>query len=348
MTFSIQWLYANDLIGSLMIVGVGVISAIIIDIILKLLDGATKFTKTNLDDYIIKALRRPIFLGVTFGAIFIAALKTDVLINYHTGIAKSGTIFAILMITYGLTRLIKTAFQWYGKSGEKSFIVPIDDRYLRVFRKGINILVYAIGIMIVLKKLNIEITPLITSLGIGGLVIALALQETLSNFFAGFTIITENSIKIGDFIELDNGVKGFVDDMSWRVTKIRTLPNNIVLVPNSKLAQVIITDYDSYQKEMSVLVEVGVAYESDLEKVEKITIDVAKKIQKTVNGAVKKHEPFIRYHTFADSNINFSVILRGETFVDQYLLKHEFIKALNKAYRKNKITINYPVRVMKK
>ena len=82
----------------------------------------------------------------------------------------------------------------------------------------------------------------------------------------------------------------------------------------------------------------------DLDKVEKVTIDVAKTIQKTVPGAVKTFEPFIRYHTFGDSNINFSVILRVEKFVDKYLITHEFIKALKARYDKEGIEISWPVR----
>ena len=95
---------------------------------------------------------------------------------------------------------------------------------------------------------------------------------------------------------------------------------------------------------MSVMVQCGVSYGSDLKKVEKVTIDVAGKIQKTVPGAVKTFEPFIRYHTFGDSNINFTVILRVEKFVDRYLVIHEFIKALKESYDKEKIEISWPVR----
>ena len=128
------------------------------------------------------------------------------------------------------------------------------------------------------------------------------------------------------------------------VSRIRTLPNTLVIVPNSKIASTIITNDSLPVPEMSVVIQCGVAYSSDLEKVEKVTVDAAKKTQKIVTGAVKGFEPFIRYHTFGDSNINFSIILRVEKFVDKYLVTHEFIKALKKAYDKEGIEISWPVR----
>ena len=125
---------------------------------------------------------------------------------------------------------------------------------------------------------------------------------------------------------------------------IRELPNNLIVVPNNKVSSAIITNYHLPDPELSVLVEVSVSYSSQLEEVEKLTIKVAKDIQHSTEGAVKEHEPFIRYHTFADSGINFSVILRGSEFTTQYLIKHEFMKALHKAYLENRIEIPVPQR----
>mgnify|MGYP001557992760 FL=1 len=134
--------------------------------------------------------------------------------------------------------------------------------------------------------------------------------------------------------------------IGWRNTHIRTLPNNMVIVPNSKLAQSVLTNYYYHDKEMAVVIQVSVAYGSDLDKVERVTIEVAKQIQKAVPGALESFEPFIRYHTFGDSGIGFSVILRVKEFVDQYIIKHEFVKALHKRYAKEKIEIPFPQRVV--
>jgi small-conductance mechanosensitive channel len=89
------------------------------------------------------------------------------------------------------------------------------------------------------------------------------------------------------------------------------LPNNIIVVPNSKLVHSNITNYYLPEKELAVLVQVGVHYESDLEKVKRVTCDVAKEVLQTVASGVSSFEPFIRYHTFNQSSIDFTVILRG-------------------------------------
>ncbi len=143
---------------------------------------------------------------------------------------------------------------------------------------------------------------------------------------------------------MEGNIAGYVEDIGWRSTRIRTLPNTIVIVPNSRIAESVITNNYMPVQEMSIVLQCGVAYGSDLEKVEKVTVDVARKIQQTVPGAVKTFEPFIRYHTFGDSNINFSIILRVEEFVARYLVTHEFFKALKARYDKENIEISWPVR----
>lgn len=125
------------------------------------------------------------------------------------------------------------------------------------------------------------------------------------------------------------------------------LPNNIVIVPNAKLSQAIITNYYLPDRELAVLVEIGVDYSSDLERVERITAEVARDVMRTVPGGVAIFEPFIRYHTFGEFSINFTVIMRAREFVDQYLIKHEFIKRLHVRYAKEGITIPFPTRTVR-
>jgi small-conductance mechanosensitive channel len=206
-----------------------------------------------------------------------------------------------------------------------------------------RIVVFSIALLIVLDSLGVSISPLLASLGIGSLAVALALQGTLSNFFSGLYILIDKPIKVGDYVQLESGDKGYVAKIGWRSTQIRMLPNNIVVIPNAKLADTQIINYHLPVREMSVLIDVGVSYASDLEHVERVTIDVGKKTLTDIKGGVTEFEPFIRYHTFDDFSINFTVILRVEEFVDQYLVKHEFIKRLHKRYKDEGIEIPFPI-----
>jgi small-conductance mechanosensitive channel len=209
-----------------------------------------------------------------------------------------------------------------------------------------KIIIILLGSLMILNGLGISITPLLTALGVGGLAVALALQDTLSNLFAGVYLTMARQIRVGDYIKLESGQEGYVEDIGWRATMIRMLPNNMVLVPNSKLGQAIITNYYLPSRELAVLIEVGVSYDSDLAKVERVTADVGREIMKTVAGGIAAFEPFIRFHTFGGYSINFTVILRGKEFVDQYLIKHEFIKLLHTRYRQEGITIPFPTQTI--
>ena len=209
-----------------------------------------------------------------------------------------------------------------------------------------QIIVVALGLLMILHGLGISITPLLTALGIGGLAVALALQDTLSNLFSGFYLTVERQIRVGDYVKLETGQEGYVDDIGWRVTKIRMLPNNTVLVPNNKLSQAIVTNYYLPSRDLAVIIEVGVDYGSDLAHVERVTLEVARDVMRTVPGGVPEFEPLIRYHTLGEFSVNFSVVLRGKEVVDQYLIKHEFLKRLLVQYRKEGITITYPIQTV--
>lgn len=201
--------------------------------------------------------------------------------------------------------------------------------------------IVGVGVLVLLQSIGISVAPLLTALGVGGLAVALALQDTLRNLFAGIQILASKKVQPGDFVRLDTGEEGYVDDINWRNTTVRQLSGNIVIVPNAHLADTVMTNYHQPAEEMSVSVQVGVSYDSDLDEVERITIEVGREVQRTVEGAVPDHEPLIRFHTFADLRIDFSVILRASEPTAQYIIKHEFIKRLHRRYRAENIKIPY-------
>jgi small-conductance mechanosensitive channel len=203
-----------------------------------------------------------------------------------------------------------------------------------------------IGAMVILSQLGVAITPVLTALGVGSLAVALALQPTLANMFAGIYIAVARQIRIGDFVELESGQSGFVTDIGWRTTLIRELPNNMIIIPNSKLAEIIVKNYALPDSELATLVDVGVSYASDLEKVERIVIETARATLREVEGAVPDFEPFIRYNAFADSSVNFTVVLRAKTVSDRVPLRHEFVKRLHRAFAQHGIEIPFPQRVV--
>ena len=175
---------------------------------------------------------------------------------------------------------------------------------------------------------------------------ALALQETLSNLFSGLHILMTKKIRPGDYLRLDSGDEGYIEDITWRNTIIRALSNNLVIVPNNKVASSIVTNFHLPEKEMGVLVEVGVGYDNDLRRVEKLLVETAIATMGEVEGGVPGFVPYVRFHTFGEGGVVGTVILRAREFSDQYRIKHEFLARLHERFRKEGISFPVPARTV--
>jgi len=299
-----------------------------------------RHTPTDLDEILVSALRPHVPL-------WFLVLGTVLAVHYGQPgesaihlVEKAGVAVLLLSLTLAtssfLTRVVETrAKRW-----------PDTMPATTLTQNVVRIAVLALGALVVLGNLGIAIAPLITALGVGSLAVALALQPTLSNLFAGLYITLARQIRIGDFVELETGHQGYVVDVGWRSTQIRELPDNVVIIPNARLAEVIVKNYALPSPPQAALVQVGVAYGSDLEQVELVTLETAREVQRTVPGADAEFVPFLRFNSFGDSAIGFTVILRVNQFVDRYLVTHEFMKRLHLSYSRVGIEIPFPQRVV--
>lgn len=206
----------------------------------------------------------------------------------------------------------------------------------------VNTIVFIIGLLVVFQTMGIQIAPLITALGVGGLAVALALQDTLSNFFAGLNVVASKQIRPGDYVRIDGGHEGVIYDISWRTTTLRVPRNHYIIVPNTKMAQAIVLNFSVSEKELGMSVTVTVTYGSDLAKVERAAIEAAKEVIARMDSAVKEAEPVVRFHTFADIGTKFDLVVRVREFTDQSVLKHELIKAVQARFAQAGIAIPSP------
>lgn len=282
--------------------------------------------------------------GVPISFCLVAGLYWTVnTINLPPSIVKifSYILFAINIFT--LTRVIAR-----GLSGlltlqlEKSAVPKTS-----LLNNILNCVIYAMGVIVILSYYGISIAPIITAMGVGGMAVALGLQETLANIFSGIHLIISKQLRLDDYIRLSSGEEGRVTDITWRFTKILSIMGNVVVIPNQKLASAIITNYNMPQRDITVRVTVGVSYDSDLDFVEKVTLEVARKVMEDENIAVNI-PPAVRFHTLDDSSINFDVFLHSTQFNHQAELKHSFIKELMRRYRAENIVIPFPVRTIVK
>ena len=283
-------------------------------------------------------LRIPVLLAFLLGAIYTVSREL-----------LPAQIFAPVSILLKLTGIVVGAYSCLSISGAfRTFYEtsrPPVKTFMSAFSVVVKLLVAICAIVLVLDLFNIDLTAVLAGLGVGAIIIGLALQETLSNFFAGLYLATDRPIKEGDYVRLENGQEGYVEKIGWRSTRIRELPGNLIVVPNSKLVNSIIVNYHLPNPETACVVRVGVAYESDLEKVERVTTEVAEQVMKRIVGEID-FKPFIRYQDFGDYCIYFDVVMRVKEPTQRGLLKHEFIKELHQRYKQEGIEIPFPIRTI--
>jgi small-conductance mechanosensitive channel len=204
-----------------------------------------------------------------------------------------------------------------------------------------------LGLFIILQNLGIEITPLITALGIGGLAVALALQDTLGNLFAGVQIILSRQVRPRDYVRLSSGEEGWVTDVKGRNTTIHTFPDgNLLMVPNSLLASQIVKNFSFPRDAMWVSIDVGVAYDSDLDHVERVTREVATQVLADVESDFASEEPIVVFQAFGSSSIDLQVRLNVREFRRQGPVRHEFVKRLHRRFGEEGIEIPFPIRTI--
>ncbi len=262
-------------------------------------------------------------------------------VRYHRLVAVGISVLLTILVVMGLIRLTNALAEHYrGRLREAQ-----DPRatYVGAIRKITDIVLMVLGLMLVLGQLGYQIGPLMASLGVAGIAVALATKDTLGNLFAGLYLALDQPIRPGDYIKLDSGVEGFVEEVGWRNTRMRVWQNNIVLVPNEKLADSIITNWYLPDREMSVYIWCGVGYGSDLRHVEKVCIEVGEQVMAEVAGSALDWTPVVRYKEFGDSNITFVLTLRVSDPTISYLLQHECVKALHERFRQEDIEISWPV-----
>jgi len=330
----------NLILTTLILLGSILIGIIIDRMLIPAFQRIAKTKKYTTTESLLSAMRNFVIVWILCGGIAITVTVAHPPSGWIRPIQKLTVVALIFSVSLSIAKFTGTLIRT--RTGKLQKLLPSSTIIINLTR----ITIIAIGMLIIFQTLGISITPIITALGIGGLAVALALQDTLSNLFAGIHIILSGQVRPGDFVKLESGEEGYVMDIGWRNTTIRVLPDNLVVVPNAKLSSTIITNYYLPQEEMNIIIPVGVSYNSDLEKVEKVTIEVAKEILEEVPGGAKGFQPFIRFKAFSDYSIDFSVILRVKEYSNQYIIKHEFIKRLHKRYKKEGIEIPFPVRTV--
>jgi small-conductance mechanosensitive channel len=296
---------------------------------------------TNDNSLFLQAVRVPSMLWCVVLGLFVAIAMAEVPPRLGTQIQRvleAAIIMSVTITVAGVLGSLITA-----ASERRSIAVGVTG----LARTSVRMTVLIVGTLVLLSSLGIAITPILTALGVGGLAVALAMQDTLSNLFAGMHLLADRPIRVGDYVRLaQDNVEGRVVDVGWRSTRIRMLQNNVVIVPNSKVAQSIITNFDLDEPRLAVPITVGVAYDVDPDRVERLLVDEAVQAVGHVDGLLGDPPPAARLIPgFGAYALEFTLVCWVAHFPDQFQVQHELRKRLLKRLRAEGVEIPFPTAV---
>lgn len=324
---------------SMITLGLGIVAAIVLDgLVLGFFARLAKKTVWRFDDILVKCLK-----GVTFWFVMILTLQATLLaLPPHLStvinpklpgmIHQALTVTSIVLLFWVLA---DTTVRLLQEFNQDIHLLPSTSIVMMIAR----MLIMSVGVLVALQTLGISVLPIITALGIGGLAISLALKDTLENVFAGLQIIFSRQIRLGDYIRLENGQEGYATDIGWRNTVIKQASDNLLIVPNNKLATNMVINFSQPGTRMSVSVPCTVAFTNDLVRVEAIALAVATDVLKDIETVVSEFTPKVRFSEYTDLGVRFKVMFQVQNYSSQYTLTHEFIKRLHHAFAENGIRL---------
>lgn len=299
-------------------------------------------TTTEIDDILYKSLHPAILLLIVATVLWagVGLLGPDVPAAAVRLVEDTSLLLLIALAAFIASRLFRGLIHLRARKAPR-----FQPAAVLTSRIGAVVL-YIAAFLMVLDHYGLDITPLLTTAGLATLAIVLALQDTLSNFFAGVWIQTGRALRPGHFVRLEEyKVEGYVAEVGWRTTQIRALPNYMFVIPNSKLAQSVVIDYYLPVPRMALLINVKVGYESDPDEVERVVLDLAKAGAKDIPGLLADPEPFLRWIPgFGEYALEFTLICQVREFVDQFLVQHELRKRILRRFREEGIRIPIPTR----
>lgn len=304
----------------------------------------TSFTKNTLDDAILNAIAPPLYwLALIYSFQFALNRLGNVFEQLRFNLDQ---VYFVLFSLVGFIiawRLIRNIANWYGEQLATTGKVKLGEQLLPFFRRVVLIVLALIFIITLLGYFNIEVSGLVTTLGIGSLAIALAAQAALSDTISGFVIMVDRPFRIGDRIEIqDLDTWGDVVDIGLRSTRIRTRDNRMVIVPNSVIGKSLIVNHSFPDTQYRIETHVGVAYGTDIEKARKVIVEAVSKVEGVLGG----HPVEALFLEFGDSALIFRVRWWLESYVDTRRMFDSVNTAIYQALNKAGIEIPFPQRVV--
>lgn len=302
--------YGNSLrdwgISLLIIVGALIINKLISIINRRVVRRIAARSRTRIDDLLSDALEPPILLGVMLFAVWISLGRLDLGVKFHHFLRNAYEVLVTLNITWLFARVFArmTELIFIKSDGSAASRLNINTHIIPLIKRGILIVVWTIGIIMALHNVGVTVTTLMGMLGIGGMAFALASQDTIKNIFGGITIFTDQMFQIGDIIRIGD-TEGTVVDVGLRSTRLRTYDNRLVILPNSKLIDAVVTNISS-EPGRPIVINLGLTCDTSPEKMRE-AMDILGGMADRVRG-VEPGSITATFIAFADSSLTIRFI----------------------------------------
>jgi len=338
--YGLEFLTNDVLILALILIVGSVILATLVVLILKItLSIVSRKTKTDFDDHLMRAIPEPIFRIIVLGGIFLALQDVELAGPLNDIAIKIIVSIIYLILLFFALKIVNIFVQYGVKEITRRTKSSIDDEIVPIAHKTINVVIWALGIMLILGAWEIDIAPILAGLGIAGLALSFAVKDSLANIFGGISLILDKALKVGDKVELDSGEVGVIHDVGLRSTRLRTYDNEIIVIPNSILANAKIKNYVQPDTKLRVVVPFGVEYGTKPEKVIKLIESTTKK---KIKDIMKEPAPQVLFTEMADSSLNFKLLFWVDNYGNAFSKKLEATDMVYNELNKAKIGIPFP------
>lgn len=331
--------YKDWLVFLLIFLVFSLVGIILVKLFLRILKGLSKKTRTELDDLITKAIKTPLNLAAVIIAAFVSIRLIKLPPNYLKVVEGTLFVLTVLLAAIAINNVFKAILQWVQDTSEKKEFLR---RFLPLLDIGEKIFVWTAALMIVLKRFNYDISSLIVSMGVGSLAIGLAAQDTLSNMFGGLMLLFDQPFRVGDRIKLESGEFGDVLEIGLRSTKIKTVENYVLVVPNSQLVKSKVLNYYMPDGRSIGKISIGVSYDSDPEKVKEILIKSALEVEEVM----KEPAPSAFFTGFGNFALEFLLVFSVDDPKKVFSTKDKVNKRILDNFKKEGIEIPYPIQTL--
>jgi MscS family membrane protein len=361
----IRTLIGNDLIfgitASIVIILLSLLLAKLISFLLReIIKPFVQKTKSNIDDKILEVVESATFRLIILGGFYFAVnnLRYGYFLNneneesffkksypfvdnfllFADNVLYLALILIILLLIY---RIITILFDWYAEKINAGDNRNLSGSLFPLLKKVSIIIISALAVIIILSRFDVNISAFIVSLGVGSLAIALAAQDTISNMIAGFIIMIDRPFRIGDRIKYGADI-GDVVEIGIRSTKILDFDNNLVIMPNNEIVKSKIVNVTYPNILTRVIIEVGVAYGTDLKKVKEIMLNAA-----NAHSLISKEvPPDVVLLEFGDSSLNMRLSARTDDYKNAWKMQCELRETIYEEFNKEGVEIPFPQRVV--